>query len=78
MRDPPIDKAEAVKYPAANALARLEREYLIGITLNLPGVRRVIGLSEWMDRPALDLEYIPGVTFKTYFKDPEHRHITTV
>lgn len=64
--------------PATSALNRLEREYEVGTTLNLPSVRKVIGRCEWQGRPALELEYVPGDTFKTYFADPQHRHIEIV
>jgi serine/threonine protein kinase len=83
LRDPSGHEALAVKYPAAtvptsNVLARLEREYEIGFSLELPGVRKIIGRCEWKGRPALELEYVPGETFKTYFSDTKHRHLETV
>ncbi len=82
-RDPPLDTSVAVKYPTARipsqeVLARLEREYAIGASLDLPGVRKVIGRSNWKGRPALDLEFVPGETFKTYFKSSQHRSLESV
>ncbi len=82
-RGPPGNDTVAMKYPAAaipseNVLARFEREYDIGSSLSLPGVRRIVGRGEWRGRPALELEYIAGKTFKSYFGDPEHRNIETV
>ncbi len=82
-RDPPGSDTVVMKYPTAtvpssSVLARIEREYVIGTSLDLPGIRKVVGRSHWRDRPALELEYIPGETFKTYFKDAQHRQIETV
>jgi predicted ATPase/GAF domain-containing protein len=56
----------------------LDREYEIGIALNLPSVRRVLGRTEWRGRDALELEYIPGQTFKSYFKNPANRQLKNV
>ncbi len=77
------EESVAIKFPAAgaspaNAQARLDREYAIGSTLDLPGVRKIIGRREWKGRPALVLEYIPGENFKRYFRDADHRRIETV
>jgi diguanylate cyclase (GGDEF)-like protein len=77
------NSAIAVKYPTAAVptpavLARLQREYEIGSSLNLPSVRNVLGQCEWKGRPALELEYIPGETFKSFFRDAQHRNIETV
>lgn len=77
------DRTVLLKYPtyalpSPIALARLEREYEVGCVLNLPSVRRVLGRSEWKGRPAIELEYIPGETFKSYFKKPENRDLANV
>ncbi len=82
-RDSPDGAAVALKYPTATTpqrgvLARLEREYEIGVGLNLPNVRKVFGRTERNGRPAIEFEYIPGETFKTHFRNAEHRHIETV
>lgn len=72
-----------IKFPtaanySARVLGRLEREYEIGAALDLPGVRRVVGRLEWNGRQAIELEFIPGETFKNYFRNHEHRRLETV
>jgi serine/threonine protein kinase len=71
-------KCPTAAVPTSAILARLQREYEIGSSLNLPSVRHVFGLCEWKGRPALELEYIPGETFKSYFRDTQRRNIETV
>ncbi|MEJ2691660.1 MAG: EAL domain-containing protein [Candidatus Thiodiazotropha sp.] len=72
-----------LKYPTSalpppGALARLDREYKVGSSLKLPSVRRVLNRVEWKGRPANELEYISGKTFKSYFGPVEHRQLATV
>ncbi|MCU7919347.1 MAG: EAL domain-containing protein [Candidatus Thiodiazotropha sp. (ex Epidulcina cf. delphinae)] len=72
-----------IKYPTAaipppKVLARLDQEYTIGSSLHLADVRKIIGRTVWKDRPAIKLQYIPGTTFKSYFKTREHRPIDTI
>lgn len=72
-----------VKYPTSalpppKVLARLDREYEIGVSLNLPAVRRILCRTEWKGRPAIELEYIRGESFKSYFGMPENRRLDRV
>ncbi|MBU0621662.1 MAG: EAL domain-containing protein [Gammaproteobacteria bacterium] len=72
-----------VKYPTAaipmpSVLARLEHEYSVGSLLQIANVREVIGRTTWKQRPAIELRYVAGETFKSYFQTPEHRHLETV
>ncbi|MEJ2691521.1 MAG: EAL domain-containing protein [Candidatus Thiodiazotropha sp.] len=84
LRTYPEDGATTlVKYPTSalpppKVLARLEREYEIGVSLNLPAVRRVFSRTEWKGRPAIELEYIRGESFKSYFGMPENRRLDRV
>ncbi len=64
--------------PAPKVIARLEREYEIGRSLNLPSVRRVHGRHEWKGRPCIELEYIPGESFKSFFSNRDNRSIEKV
>ncbi len=61
--------------PSNSVMARLDREYEIGSRLDLHAVRKILGRCEWKGRTALEMEFIPGSTFKTFFSHPEHRHI---
>ncbi len=67
-----------IKYPtsevaAPRVKARLNREYEIGVHLRLPGVRRVIRRLKWHGRPAIELAYIPGESFRTFFHTDQQR-----
>ena len=73
-----VVKYPTAAIPSARVLARLQREYEIGTALDLPGVRRITARLEWKGRPAITLEYIPGETFKSYFRASEHRQLVTV
>ncbi len=64
-----------VKYPTApvpapSTLGRLSHEYNIGYALQLKGVRKVLGRTLWKQRPAIELQYVNGTTFKDYFQNP--------
>jgi diguanylate cyclase (GGDEF)-like protein len=80
---PDSSGAVVVKYPtsvlpAPKDIARLEREYEIGRSLNLPSVRGVHGRHEWKGRPCIELEYIPGESFKSFFGKPDNRSLEKV
>ncbi len=71
--------AVVVKYPTAalpspSVLARLDHEYTIGNLLHHANVREVVGRTTWKQRPAIELRYVAGKTFKSYFQLPAHRH----
>ncbi len=81
--DKPDSGQVVIKYPtAANpspaVLARLEHEYSAGSLLRIANVREVLGRTTWKQRPAIELNYVAGETFKSYFQIPEHRHLETV
>ncbi len=72
-----------IKYPTAaipspSVLSRLEHEYSVGSLLRIANVREVLGRTTWKQRPAIELRYVAGETFKSYFQIPEHRHLETV
>ena len=75
---PVVLKYPTAAVPTPQVLARLEHEYEVGRALHLPGVRGIIGQSMWKNRPALELHYVPGQTFKAYFQVPERRHLERV
>ncbi len=72
-----------LKYPTSllpepKVLNRLEREFEIGSSLNLPLVRRVYKRYELNGWPAVALEYIHGESFKSYFNKPNNRSLQKV
>ncbi len=64
---PIIVKLQRNKFLSSDALQEFENEYEITSHLNLPGIRRAIEKTTVNGKMALVLEYVEGVTLKTFF-----------
>lgn len=76
--EPVVVKYPTAAIPSPSVLARLEHEYAVGVALHVPNVRGVIGRTTWKNRPAIELNYVAGETFKSYFREAANRHLETV
>ncbi|MEJ2403500.1 MAG: EAL domain-containing protein [Candidatus Thiodiazotropha sp.] len=72
---PVLLKYPTLAIPPNSILARLDHEYEIGSKLNLHAVRKITGRCTWKGRTALEMEFIPGESFKTFFNHSDHRQI---
>ena len=59
--------------PTAAQLAALSNEYLRTRALPEGLARRALSQIQWQGRPALVLEYVPGVTLASYFSTTRPR-----